>query len=124
MTSHRASAIGLTSALVLSVAVTTPGAAGADAACEVRYTPDELTVSSRPVRVLAETGGGPPGQLEEVRTEPGSGIVVLEAVRQENAPVPTWVLQLDISEAAPGSWTIELSGERDDCTGRLELREL
>lgn len=124
MTSHRASAIGLTGALVLSVAVTTPGVAGGDVACEVRYTPDELTVSSRPVRVLAETGGGPPGQLEAVRTDPGSGIVVLEAVRQENAPVPTWILHLDISDAAPGSWTIELSGERDDCTGFLELREL
>lgn len=93
-------------------------------ACGVRFTPDELTLSPRPVRVLAEVPDGSPGGLREVRPDPASGILVLEAERDRKAPVPTWVIKLDLRDAEAGRWEIELSGRRDDCAGPLVLREL
>lgn len=124
MSNLKAAGVGLTGAFVLSVAATSAGARAGDGACQARYTPDELTLSPRPVRILAETEGGTPGDLEGVRPDRESGIEVLEAERDRNAPDPTWILQLDISDAAAGEWSIELVGEHADCTGRLVIREI
>lgn len=119
----------LTVGLVLGLTLASESTAGSASesgrsvatVCEVTFTPDRLTISPRPVRVMAEADQAI-GELETVRPEAGSGILALETREDSPPPDPSWVIGLDLGEAAPGSWRLELVGSEGSCVGEITLQ--
>lgn len=115
--------------------------------CELTLTPSEVTIPGQPTEeerrqqrvaanrtVMAHLRPETP-RIERVRIERDSGIEVSlkkghEMPQMEDVPVEenrqrkTVGLDLDLSEANPGEWTVTLIGQNDEeCTATLKVRE-
>lgn len=98
-------------------------AQSAAAECVARVQPERVATQADPV-VLRAVYSESIGKVLSALADDKSGIKVVEVkpVAEEMGGEPMVSVQLDLSNAVAGEWTLSLQGESGKCTGKVVIQ--
>lgn len=91
--------------------------------CEAKVQPEKISVQTEPVSLRAVYPESI-GAVLSALIEESSGIKVVEITPATDAPssTPAVLVQLDLSKAIAGDWTLSFQGESGKCTAKVTVQ--
>lgn len=91
--------------------------------CVATVKPEKITVQAEPLSLRAVYSESI-GAVLSALIEESSGIKIVEVAAAADAPssTPAVVVQLDLSKAVAGDWTLSFQGESGKCTAKVTVQ--
>jgi hypothetical protein len=93
------------------------------AECVATVQPEKISAQEEPISLRAVYSESI-GKVLSALIEESSGIKVVEVVPSADAPTstPGVMVQLDLSKAVEGEWTLSFQGENGKCTAKVTVQ--
>lgn len=91
--------------------------------CVAKVQPEKISAQAEPVSLRAVYSESI-GEVLSALIEESSGIKVVEVAPATDAPssTPAVLVQLDLSKAVAGDWTLSFQGESGKCTAKVTVQ--
>jgi hypothetical protein len=91
--------------------------------CVAKIQPEKISVQAEPVSLRAVYSESI-GAVLSALIEESSGIKVVEVSQASDTPssTPAVLVQLDLSKAVAGDWTLSFQGESGKCTAKVTVQ--
>jgi biotin carboxyl carrier protein len=115
--------LALSAIALTSVAQAQEVAEAPVAECVAKVQPEKISSQEEPVSLRAVYSESI-GKVLSALIEEGSGIKVVEVVSTASTPAaePVVTVQLDLSKAIAGEWTLSFQGESGKCTAKVTVQ--